>query len=149
MGRHFECRRRAKETRWASMSKVFPKLAKSITLAAKNGGPDPDSNAPLRVAIGIHAGPAIVGAMGYREVMNVTAIGDTVNVASRLEMVAKELNASIVVSEQAVRLAGLDLSAFELRDVDIRGRAQPLQIRVVPQGATIAIPGQAQFVSAA
>ncbi len=33
------------------MSKVFPKLAKSITLAAKNGGPDPESNAPLRVAI--------------------------------------------------------------------------------------------------
>lgn len=33
------------------MSRVFPKLAKSITLAAKNGGPDPDSNAPLRVAI--------------------------------------------------------------------------------------------------
>lgn len=51
MGRAFECRRRAKETRWAAMSKIFPKLAKSITLAAKNGGPDPDSNAPLRVAI--------------------------------------------------------------------------------------------------
>jgi YebC/PmpR family DNA-binding regulatory protein len=33
------------------MSKVFPKLAKSITLAAKNGGPDPESNAPLRIAI--------------------------------------------------------------------------------------------------
>lgn len=51
MGRHFECRRRAKETRWAAMSKIFPKLAKSITMAAKNGGPDPESNAPLRVAI--------------------------------------------------------------------------------------------------
>ncbi|MFU8891991.1 MAG: YebC/PmpR family DNA-binding transcriptional regulator [Luteolibacter sp.] len=51
MGRAFECRRRAKESRWATMSKVFPKLAKSITLAAKNGGPDPESNAPLRVAI--------------------------------------------------------------------------------------------------
>lgn len=51
MGRAFECRRRAKESRWAEMSKVFPKLAKSITLAAKNGGPDPESNAPLRVAI--------------------------------------------------------------------------------------------------
>ncbi len=35
------------------MSKVFPKLAKSITLAAKNGGPDPESNAPLRVAINL------------------------------------------------------------------------------------------------
>ncbi len=33
------------------MSKVFPKLAKSITMAAKNGGPEPESNAPLRVAI--------------------------------------------------------------------------------------------------
>ena len=33
------------------MSKVFPKLAKSITLAAKNGGPDPETNAPLRIAI--------------------------------------------------------------------------------------------------
>lgn len=33
------------------MSKIFPKLAKSITIAAKNGGPDPESNAPLRVAI--------------------------------------------------------------------------------------------------
>ncbi|MEN9974355.1 MAG: hypothetical protein RLZZ282_361 [Verrucomicrobiota bacterium] len=51
MGRAFECRRRAKESRWATMSKVFPKLAKSITLAAKGGGPDPESNAPLRVAI--------------------------------------------------------------------------------------------------
>jgi len=51
MGRAFECRRRAKEARWDKMSKVFPKLAKSITLAAKNGGPDPDANAPLRLAI--------------------------------------------------------------------------------------------------
>jgi len=51
MGRAFECRRRAKESRWAAMSKVFPKLAKSITIAAKDGGPDPESNARLRVAI--------------------------------------------------------------------------------------------------
>lgn len=51
MGRVFECRRRAKESRWAAMSKIFPKLAKSITLAAKDGGPDPETNARLRVAI--------------------------------------------------------------------------------------------------
>lgn len=51
MGRAFECRRRAKEARWDKMSRVFPKLAKSITIAAKNGGPDPDANAPLRLAI--------------------------------------------------------------------------------------------------
>ena len=51
MGRAFEIRRGAKEKRWGKMSRIFPKLAKSITMAAKDGGPDPDSNATLRTAI--------------------------------------------------------------------------------------------------
>jgi len=51
MGRAFEIRRGAKEKRWGKMSRIFPKLAKSITMAAKEGGQDPDSNAALRTAI--------------------------------------------------------------------------------------------------
>ncbi len=51
MGRAFEYRRAAKEKRWDKMSKVFPKLAKSITVAAKEGGEDPDMNPKLRSAI--------------------------------------------------------------------------------------------------
>ena len=51
MGRAFEYRRAAKEKRWDKMSKVFPRLAKSITAAAKEGGPDPDMNPKLRAAI--------------------------------------------------------------------------------------------------
>lgn len=51
MGRAFEYRRAAKEKRWAKMSKIFPKLAKAITLAAKEGGSDPEMNSSLRVAI--------------------------------------------------------------------------------------------------
>lgn len=51
MGRAFEYRRAAKEKRWDKMSKVFPKLAKTITIAAKEGGADPDLNAKLRTAI--------------------------------------------------------------------------------------------------
>ncbi|MCE3039030.1 YebC/PmpR family DNA-binding transcriptional regulator [Helicobacter anatolicus] len=51
MGRAFEYRRAAKEKRWDKMSKVFPKLAKAITVAAKEGGSDPDMNAKLRTAI--------------------------------------------------------------------------------------------------
>ncbi|MGJ8698321.1 MAG: YebC/PmpR family DNA-binding transcriptional regulator [Verrucomicrobiaceae bacterium] len=51
MGRAFEIRRGAKEKRWGKMSRIFPKLAKSITMAAKAGGADPDSNAALRTAI--------------------------------------------------------------------------------------------------
>ncbi len=51
MGRAFEYRRAAKEKRWDKMSKVFPKLAKAITVAAKDGGVDPEMNAKLRTAI--------------------------------------------------------------------------------------------------
>lgn len=51
MGRAFEYRRAAKEKRWDKMSRIFPRLAKAITLAAKEGGPDPEMNATLRTAI--------------------------------------------------------------------------------------------------
>jgi YebC/PmpR family DNA-binding regulatory protein len=51
MGRAFEYRRAAKEKRWDKMSKVFPRLAKAITLATKEGGPDPSTNSRLRLCI--------------------------------------------------------------------------------------------------
>jgi YebC/PmpR family DNA-binding regulatory protein len=51
MGRAFEYRRASKEKRWDKMSKLFPRLAKTITIAAKEGGADPDLNAKLRTAI--------------------------------------------------------------------------------------------------
>ena len=51
MGRAFEYRRAAKEKRWDKMSKLFPKLGKAITMAAKEAGIDPDMNASLRTAI--------------------------------------------------------------------------------------------------
>lgn len=51
MGRAFEYRRAAKEKRWDKMSKLFPRLGKAITLAAKEGGTDPDMNGRLRTAI--------------------------------------------------------------------------------------------------
>lgn len=91
---------------------------------------------PLRVAMGIHVGPAIVGTMGYGRVMGITAIGDTVNIASRLESAAKELDAALVVSTAAANLSGVDLSGYETRTVDIRG-SQPLQVHVLPQGARL------------
>lgn len=86
---------------------------------------------PIRVAIGIHAGPVVVGAMGYGTVKNLTAIGDTVNVASRLESIAKELDATLVVSEPTIVLAGADTDALESREIVIRGRAEPLRVFVV------------------
>ena len=51
MGRAFEYRKAAKEKRWANMSRIFPKLSRQITVAAKEGGPDPEMNPKLRLAI--------------------------------------------------------------------------------------------------
>jgi len=51
MGRAFEYRKAAKMKRWGTMSRVFPKLGKIITMAAKDGGQDPDMNPKLRTAI--------------------------------------------------------------------------------------------------
>lgn len=51
MGRAFEYRKAAKMKRWGNMSRVFPKLAKAITVAAKESGPDSATNAKLRTAI--------------------------------------------------------------------------------------------------
>ncbi len=51
MGRAFEYRRAAKEKRWDKMSRLFPRLGKAITVAAKEGGGDPEMNAKLRTAI--------------------------------------------------------------------------------------------------
>lgn len=51
MGRAFEYRKAAKMKRWDKMSRIFPKLAKAITMAAKEGGSDPEMNSSLRTAI--------------------------------------------------------------------------------------------------
>ncbi len=51
MGRAFEYRKASKMKRWGNMSRVFPKLQKAITIAAKNGVPDPEMNPALRTAI--------------------------------------------------------------------------------------------------
>ena len=51
MGRAFEFRRARKEKRWGKMAVAFTKLSKEITIAAKKGGPEPDTNLQLRVAI--------------------------------------------------------------------------------------------------
>ena len=98
-----------------------------------------DLGQPLRIGIGIHSGPAIVGEMGYGPAVSVTAIGDAVNTASRLEAMTKDLGAQLVVSEPVARLAEVDLGAFPLQEIEVRGRARPLQVRVVKNALSLPV----------
>jgi adenylate cyclase len=86
---------------------------------------------PLRLGIGIHTGPAIVGRMGYGDSAQLTAIGDTVNVAARLEQLTKDYKCALVMSEDVATRAGLDVSRFPRHELTVRNRAAALAIRVV------------------
>jgi adenylate cyclase len=90
-----------------------------------------DLPAPLRMGIGIHAGPAVVGRMGWGDSFYLTAVGDTVHVAARLEQATKDHEAELVVSETVARHAGADLSGFPAHELAVRNRAGRIGVRVV------------------
>jgi adenylate cyclase len=92
------------------------------------------------MGIGIHAGPAVVGEMGYGRTTFLTAVGDTVHVASRLEALTKEYECELVISDRLARLAGLDTSAFARHELTLRNRTEPLAIWVVPEAARLGAP---------
>jgi adenylate cyclase len=92
---------------------------------------------PLRIGIGIHSGPIIIGEMGYGGATAITAIGDAVNTASRLEELTKEYTVELVVSETVVAHAGVDLSAFPRQEVEIRGKREMLAVRTLASAAAL------------
>ena len=84
-------------------------------------------------------GPVILGQMGYGRATSLTAIGDTVNVASRLEALTKEFGVELVVSSRLAETADVDLEAFEERQIDIRGRRRPLRVRLVTEASALSV----------
>jgi adenylate cyclase len=100
----------------------------SIHLVRLNDSLGSDLDSPLRMAIGIHFGPAIVGDMGYGKTRSLTAVGDTINVASGLERGSKLLGCELVVSEDFAAAAEVDLSEGTRQSVPVRGRSTPLPV---------------------
>lgn len=113
--------------------------AMALELAEMNRQLAHDLPQPLRLGIGLHFGPAIVGEMGAGATVSITAIGDTVNTASRLETMTKELQAELVVSEAVALAAGIALTGATAHEIAIRGRKDALRVLAVARAGELTV----------
>lgn len=98
-----------------------------------------DLRQPIRFGIGIHGGEVIIGDIGYRDHIVFTALGDAVNVAARLQDMTKALACEAIVSEEIRRTAGLADDALPQQEVAIRGRDEPMAVRLVADARQLSV----------
>jgi adenylate cyclase len=100
-------------------------------LAALNARRAAAGQPPLVVAVGIHTGEVLAGRIGAEDRHEYTVIGDTVNVAARLQQFAKELGHSLLVSETTYELArarGVAAPVTMQDSISLRGRSEPVRV---------------------
>jgi adenylate cyclase len=100
---------------------------------------------PVQTRVGIHSGRAVVGNMGSSERFDYTAIGDTVNLASRLEGANKAFGTRCLVSETTWAMVGAEVLGREVGRIGVVGRAaairayEPLALRARASAADVAL----------
>ena len=112
------------------------RAARDIDLALDhvNAKLESEIGRPLKIGIGIHAGPLLVGRIGYGESIGVTVVGTVVNVASRLESAAKEMGHQIVLSRDVARFAGWTDYEPEMTKIKVRGMNGPMEVIGISRG---------------
>lgn len=92
----------------------------------------PEAGLPVfRLGFGVHTGEAVIGNIGFAKRMEFTAIGDTVNLASRLQGKSRDLGWDIVASAATVAAAGPGVVTGRQAEVKVKGREEPVAISEV------------------
>ena len=115
--------------------KAASEISKQIKMLSQDL--NKEFSAELKCGMGIHTGQSIVGMMGYGETVSRTAIGDNVNVASRLEQMTKAYNSELIISKQVAEQAALKTSDFVEESVAVRGRNEKLDIVSIPDASQL------------
>lgn len=84
--------------------------------------------APFKIGVGLHLGEAVAGEIGSPDRTEFGVIGDTVNLASRLEGLTKEFHCDVIYSEEVKSAAGLDEGTINLGSVRVKGRRTPVRL---------------------
>ncbi len=85
----------------------------------------------VRMGIGIHGGDAIVCTMGPPKTPLLTAVGDNINIAARLEAQTKTMNCDLIVSLETLEREGIEVAADSVHEIEVRGRENHVRVSLL------------------
>ncbi len=96
--------------------------------------------ADFKTGAGIHSGEVVIGNVGSSDKMEFTVLGDTVNLASRLESLNKEQKTKLLLSQETLEMCGGGIDTLYVGEVPVRGKTEPMKLYTVKSLVEVKTP---------